>query len=136
MTIIKNKSTEHIYKDYKFDSLQESFKKAKNFLEKSSKGILINDKISSEHPIATAIIRVYNSQKIINRAIKSVQNQDLLNIEIILVNDCSTDNSLNIISELQKEDPRIKIITNKKIWEYYIPEALGHYHPRGNIFFL
>ena len=134
----KNKSTEHIYKDYKFDSLQESFKKAKNFLEKSSKGILINDKtkfISSEHPIATAIIPVYNSQKIINRAIKSVQNQDLLNIEIILVNDCSTDNSLNIISELQKEDPRIKIITNKKNMGILYSRSIGALSSKGKYIF-
>ena len=55
----------NLYKEYKFNSLQESFNKAKDFLDKSSKGILINDKIqfkSSENPKITTIIPVYNSQ--------------------------------------------------------------------------
>ena len=134
----KNKSKEHIYRDYTFDSLQESFNKAKSFLEKSSKGILINDKtkfISSENPIVTAIIPVYNSQRFINRAIKSVQNQDLLDIEIILVNDCSTDDSLNIISEIQKEDPRIKIITNKKNMGILYSRSIGALSSKGKYIF-
>ena len=107
----------NLYKEYKFNSLQESFNKAKDFLDKSSKGILINDKKqfkSSENPKVTAIIPVYNSQYFITRAIKSIQNQNLLDLEIILVNDFSTDRSLNIIEEIKKEDPRIKIINNKK----------------------
>ena len=52
----------NLYKEYKFNSLQESFNKAKDFLDKSSKGILINDKKqfkSSENPKVTAIIPVY-----------------------------------------------------------------------------
>ena len=43
-----------------------------------------------------------------------------MNIEIILINDCSTDDTLSLISEFQKEDQRIKIINNKKIKGYYI----------------
>ena len=45
----------------------------------------------------------------------------MLDIEIILVNDFSTDNTLLTIQKLKDEDPRIKIINNEKIWEYYIP---------------
>ena len=96
----------NLYKEYKFNSLYESFNKAKDFLDKSFKGILINDKKqfkSSENPKVTAIIPVYNSQNFINRAIKSIQNQNLIDLEIILVNDFSTDRSLNIIEEIKKK---------------------------------
>ena len=95
-----------IYKEFKFDSLTDSFNKAKDFLDKSSRGILINNKAqfkSSENPKVTAIIPVYNSEKFINRAIKSIQNKNLLDIEIILVNDCSKDKSLSIIKKHYKK---------------------------------
>ena len=127
-----------IYKDYKFDSLTDSFNKAKDFLDKCSRGILINNKIqfiSSENPKVTAIIPVYNSEKFINRAIKSIQNQNLLDIEIILVNDCSTDKSLSIIEELQKEDPRIKIITNNKNMGILYSRSIGVLSSKGKYIF-
>ena len=69
---------------------------------------------STEAPKITALITIYNSKKYINTAIKSIQNQLFTDIEILLIDDCSTDQSLNIIRKLQKEDKRIKIIQNKK----------------------
>ena len=45
---------------------------------------------------------------------KSIQNQLFSDIEILLVDDCSTDRSFSIIRKLQNEDKRIKIIKNKK----------------------
>ena len=113
----KNESNQDKFIDYKFPSLKDSFNKAKPFIDKCAKLIFINDKTkfnSSEKPKASAIIPVYNSQNLIHRAIKSIQNQNLLDIEIILVNDFSTDKSLSVIESIQKEDPRIKIIKNKK----------------------
>ena len=67
----------------------------------------------SEKPKITALITLYNSQNFIHIAVKSVQNQLFSDIEILIVDDGSTDNSLTIIKNLQKEDKRIKIIENK-----------------------
>ena len=47
----------------------------------------------------------------------------MLNIEIILVDDFSTDNTTILLEQIAKEDPRIKLIKNKKIWVYYILEV-------------
>ena len=69
---------------------------------------------SYEKPKITALITIFNSNKYINTAIKSIQNQLFTDIEILLVDDCSTDKSLSIIRKLQYEDKRIKIIQNKK----------------------
>lgn len=78
------------------------------------KGILENGILSScSNPLITAIIPIYNSEKTIKAAIRSIQNQNFRNIEIILVDDFSTDNSLLIMKQLQIEDSRIKIIKNK-----------------------
>lgn len=56
------------------------------------------------------IITAYNVGKYIERAVKSVLSQTYNNIEVIVVEDCSTDNTKNIIEQLAKEDNRIKII--------------------------
>ena len=63
-------------------------------------------------PIITTIIPCYNIDKYIKRCIKSIQNQSYKNLDIIIINDNSTDNSLKIITDLSITDKRITIINN------------------------
>ena len=58
----------------------------------------------------TIIIPVYNAGKYLQDCLGSVSNQTLSSIEIIVVNDGSTDNSINIIRDFQLQDHRIKLI--------------------------
>ena len=60
------------------------------------------------------IIAVYNTEKYIEKCLKSVMNQTYKDIEIIVVNDCSKDKSLEKIQKLQKTDNRIILIDNEK----------------------
>ena len=62
----------------------------------------------------SVIIPVYNSEKYIHQAIYSVINQTLQDIEIICIDDCSSDNSFEIIEEYAKKDNRIKAIKQEK----------------------
>lgn len=55
----------------------------------------------------SVIIPVYNVEKFILKTVESVMNQDYKDVEIILVNDGSPDNSAQIIDELAKRDSRI-----------------------------
>lgn len=67
---------------------------------------------NSEHnlpPLVSVIIPVYNGEKFIATTLRSVIHQSYSNWEIIIINDGSTDNTLNIVSDLK--DPRIKIIS-------------------------
>lgn len=57
------------------------------------------------------IVPMYNCSLYIDKCICSLINQTYKNLEIILVNDGSTDNSLEKIEEYQKQDNRIKVIT-------------------------
>ena len=66
-----------------------------------------------EKPKISLIIPMYNEEKNILHCIRSIQNQNLQEIEIVCVNDNSNDKTLSILKDLQKEDPRIEIITNK-----------------------
>lgn len=58
----------------------------------------------------SVIVPIYNIDKYLKRCIESIINQTYVNIEIILVNDGSTDNSKNICDEFVANDGRIKII--------------------------
>ena len=68
--------------------------------------IKLNDKVS-------VIIPVYNIEKILPQCLKSVINQSHKNLEIILVDDGSTDSSGKICDEYQKKDNRIMVIHKK-----------------------
>lgn len=57
----------------------------------------------------SVLVPIYNAEKYIKRCIESIINQTYRNIEVILIEDGSTDNSYNIIKEYQQKDERIKI---------------------------
>ena len=59
------------------------------------------------------IMPVYNVEKYVEKAIRSVMNQTYKNFELIVVNDGTKDNSMDIIKKLQKEDKRIKIFNKE-----------------------
>ena len=57
--------------------------------------------------VVSIIVPVYNVEKFIFKTVNSILNQDYKNIEIILVDDGSPDNSAKIIDELARKDDRI-----------------------------
>ena len=61
-------------------------------------------------PDITVIMTVHNQAHCLHKCLRSIQNQSLKNLEIIIVDDCSLDNSTEIIKEYKKEDPRIVFI--------------------------
>ena len=64
-------------------------------------------------PKISIVIPVYNTEKYLRQCLDSVVNQTLKDIEIICVNDGSTDNSLNILKEYMAQDNRIKVVNKK-----------------------
>ena len=63
------------------------------------------------NPKISVIIPVYNVEKYLSECLDSIVNQTFKDIEVICVNDCSTDNSLSILKEYASKDKRIKIIS-------------------------
>ena len=61
-------------------------------------------------PKVSIIVPVYNVENYLERCISSLRNQTLEDIEIILVDDSSTDSSLEICNKMAMEDSRIKVI--------------------------
>ena len=66
------------------------------------------------NPKISIIIPVYNVEKYISQCLDSAINQSLKDIEIIIVDDCGSDKSMDIAYEYAKNDNRIKIIKNKQ----------------------
>ncbi len=63
-----------------------------------------------KRPDVSVIIPVYNAGKYIERCVKSILSQPVDDIEIVAVNDASTDDSAEILGRLSAADPRIKVI--------------------------
>ena len=62
------------------------------------------------NPLVSIIVPVYNVEKYIHQCIESLLSQSLQNIEIILVDDGSSDNCPEICDEYAQKDNRIRVI--------------------------
>lgn len=79
----------------------------------------------------SVVFPVYNVQSYIYNSLKSILNQTFKSIEIIVVNDCSLDKSIDIIKEFK--DPRIKIINNKRNYGLAESRTIGLRSACGDI---
>jgi glycosyltransferase involved in cell wall biosynthesis len=68
--------------------------------------------MSEFNPLVSIIIPLYNGEKYIKETIDSVLEQTYSNLEILIVDDCSSDNSVNTVQGI--EDERIKLIHQEK----------------------
>ena len=93
-------------------SMEESLRL---YITYSRKGVLAKNKIFEKYdnPKISIIIPMYNEEKNALGVIRSIQNQSLEELEIVIVNDNSNDGTLSVVKKLQEEDPRITILTNK-----------------------
>ncbi|HCT7875331.1 TPA: glycosyltransferase family 2 protein, partial [Klebsiella pneumoniae] len=62
--------------------------------------------------IVSVVIPVYNAEGYIADTLKNIVSQSLYEIEIIIINDHSSDNTLDILKEIASGDERIRIIDN------------------------
>ena len=127
----------NIYKNETFPSRSEAFRKSKKFLFNCLQENYIQERVfnSSEQPKISTVIPLYNCSKFIGKTVKSIQNQNIKDIEIILVNDYSTDNTLSIVKKLEEQDHRIKIINNKKNMGILYSRSIGTLLSKGEYIF-
>jgi len=69
--------------------------------------------MTNYQPLISVVILTYNGAGYIKKAVESVRSQSYQNIEIVIVDDGSTDETPEIISEFSKKDSRIIILTNR-----------------------
>lgn len=83
------------------------------------------------HPKISVIIPIYNCKNTIELTFRSIHFQNLKDIEIILINDKSSDNTYSIISKLQKYDNRIIIINNLRNMGTLYSRSIGALYAKG-----
>ena len=86
-----------------------------------------NIKKISNQPFISIIFASFNKEKEIMKSVRTIQNQSLKNIEIIIVDDCSTDNTSKYYNLLLKTDPRIRLfyhLKNMGVWRTRIDGLL------------
>ena len=111
---LKQKSEELTKEVQKFEStLRKITKQEINDFRGANNLNILYDKTKykrSETPDISIVITMRNQAHCIHKAIRSVQNQSLKNIEMIIIDDCSLDNSTETVEEFMKEDERIILL--------------------------
>ena len=135
--LIKNEESD----DYKIffnrtieKDLNKEYVDIQNYMDLVFNGTKIDkDKIyyPSKNPKISIIIPVYNGEAFLKTAILSIQNQDFKDIEIIIVDDSSKDNSVNLIKEIMKTEPRIILYQNEENEGNLYTKTKGVMHSRG-----
>ena len=64
-------------------------------------------------PLVSVVMPSYNHEKFISEAIESVLGQDFDDLELIIVDDASTDASKQIIQKYEKQDARVRVILHE-----------------------
>jgi chlorobactene glucosyltransferase len=86
-----------------------------NILFKDSSGLKLPKHIIDENPLISVLIPARNEEENISKCILSLTKQDYKNIEILVLDDNSTDNTRKIVKKLSKKDSRIKLYNGKKL---------------------
>ena len=130
-----NLFNKNIYREKNYKA--EDFNKSINFIDANIRGFLINkEKINLDFQSKiSVVIPCFNCKNYIERAVRSIQNQDFQNFEIVIVNDYSTDGSSLYLEELQKEDSRIKFLNNNKNMGTLYTRSIGTLSAKGKYIF-
>ena len=110
---------------------QIEFYKIEKYLKICNKKKKFKEFKKIDSPKISIISPIYNSEKFLLRFLKSIQSQNFNDLEIILVDDCSIDNSIELIKQYQKMDQRILLIKNKKNKGTFMSRNLGALYSKG-----
>ena len=112
---------------------KEVVNKFNKFTNSCYNNILIDKKkyLLLKNPKISAIIPLYNAANYIFYSLRSIQNQKMKEIEIILVDDCSTDDTIKIVEKYMEEDERIRLIKNQKNRKILYSKSMAALNARG-----
>ena len=137
-TTINNKKLNNIYPPVNKTLIKELNTIIKSFElnTTNNNNIQNNNKSSlSQNPKISVIIPIYNNAEKIGLTIHSIQRQNLMDIEIIIIDDNSEDNSIKTIEQFQQDDSRIKLLKNKNNRGILYTRSIGVLNSKGNYIF-
>ena len=137
-TTINNKKLNNIYPPVNKTLIKELNTIIKSFeLNTTNNNIIQNNNKSSlsQNPKISVIIPIYNNAEKIGLTIHSIQRQNLMDIEIIIIDDNSEDNSIKTIEQFQQDDSRIKLLKNKNNRGILYTRSIGVLNSKGKYIF-
>ena len=130
-----NQYGEEVFKKEKLENYlrPEFINKFNYYIKACRKGILLDKKKYPliKKPKISILMPIYNGGKYLYYSLRSIQNQKMKEIEIILIDDCSQDNSLKIIEKYMNEDERIRLIKNKNNRKILFSKSFGALNANG-----
>ena len=121
-----NNLNSYIENEKQIQKIENYFKFCNDFKSKKIRSFK-----KMKKPEVSIISPLYNRERYILRILRSIQYQTFHNIEIILVDDNSIDNSVQLIEELQQIDQRILLIINKKTKGTFVTRNIGVQYSSG-----
>ena len=102
--------------DFVIDGNHDVPTKMLRYIRNCLDGILLHKEnlVPIQNPKISVVVPIFNRERFIKACIRSIQNQKMKEIEIIMIEDQSLDTSLTIEKNLKAEDPRINLIVNEK----------------------
>ena len=70
--------------------------------------------MQADYPAITVIIPMYNAKKYIEQAVDSILNQSFKDVSVLIIDDCSTDDSYEFVQSRYGDNPRVQLMRNKK----------------------
>ena len=67
---------------------------------------------ATKHPLVSVVMPAYNAEKYIGEAIRSVQSQTYANWNLLVIDDCSTDHTADVVRAFVNTDDRIRLFQN------------------------
>ncbi len=127
------KKLQSFYADQDHFLLHLNFKRTQNFFESLS---LLRPRTFASPcmPLVSICLSSYNSEGTIKYSAESVLSQSYRNLELIIVDDCSTDSSTLVIEDISKTDSRVKIIKNQANMGTYYNRNAAMSLSRGKYF--
>ena len=125
---IKKMSDINYIKSFSLSNVNETdVQKYFEYMDYAKNGIYLNKQnlIHVKHPKVSIVISIYNRENYVKSTMRSIQNQNLKEIEIIYIDDFSSDNSVERIKEEQKKDPRIVLYKNKQNMGTLYSKSIG-----------
>ena len=115
-------------------TVDEEINDCQKFVNKAVNHTLINQNeifYRSENPKISIVIPMYNAEGYIENAIYAIENQDYKDIEIIIIDDKSKDNCIELVKQLMKKDPRINLYKNKETKGTLYSKSIGVIYSKG-----
>ena len=98
-----------------------------NIQFKDTAKVQLSPETIEENPLISVLIPARNEEHNIRRCLVSLMKQDYKNLEILVLNDNSTDNTAGVVSELARKDKRIKLYHGKPLEKGWLGKSFACY---------